>query len=105
MKHLVGMSTLVASRRTADLVNRPVIQLVDNHIVSIMPLILHLVLAHEPVGTDHNHIPRLQGNSSGIMIIMTLLPDSFFRSELPRDFEGRLQPLLYLSTDCSSLVV
>ena len=49
----------VFRRRAFDLVNRPVLQLIHNHITTLLPPVFHLVLAHKPVSADHNNIPRL----------------------------------------------
>ena len=49
----------VFRRRAFDLLNRPVLQLIHNHITTLLSPVFHLALAHKPVGVDHNNVPRL----------------------------------------------
>ena len=59
MKNLVFGFMLVATMWSFDLVDRPVIQLTFNYETPIFPPILYLPLAHKPISTDHNNVPRL----------------------------------------------
>ena len=85
----------VIRSRTFDLIDRPVLLLRLNNETPIFPLVLYLQLAYKTIGTNHNNVSRLQGNSFCFAIIVMALSSYFFRGESPRHHEGFLQPLLH----------
>ena len=72
---------LVIRSQTFDLIDRPVLQLRLNNETPIFSSVLYLLLAHKTIGTNHNNVSRLQGNSSCFAIIVMALSSYFFRGE------------------------
>ena len=77
MQNPVCRVVLVASRQALDLIDRPVIQLFNNHKPSFLPSVLNLTLAHKPVSSYHDNVSGLQSNSCSFAVVIALLFDSF----------------------------
>ena len=59
MENPVFRLLLVIRSQTFDLIDGPVLQLRLNDETSIFPSVLHLLLAHKAIGTNHNNVSRL----------------------------------------------